>query len=261
MLPAGVLFAVAAGALLAGSASGPAADLGALSRLALASSAAFACLALALALPGRRSVAEALGLRRSRLRRGATVLAAAGLCLLSLSLDRLVDLAGWTDASALGRIGRLVAAATPRQRVLALVGLALAPAVAEELLFRGALQRALLLRMPPAAAIGISALAFGLAHLDPVYVLAATALGLYLGVLAWRADSIRPAVICHLVNNTVAVLFAGPAAERLEPPAGLLPLVLLLSAGLLAAACRRPDPVLPAGDRAGEPEPDPRSDR
>ncbi len=237
----GLLLAAAAASLLAGSGPGARDDLPSLARLGLANSAAFASLALFLALLRSRPVVDSLGLGPARLRRGATPIAAAGLLLLSLSLDRLVDLTGQADASALGHIARLLAGATPEERGLALIGLAVAPAVAEELLFRGALQRALLRRLPPAAAVAASSLLFGLAHLDPVYILAAGGLGIYLGVLAWRADSIRPAVVCHLVNNAVAVLTAGPTADRLEPPPALLIPGLLLSAALLLLACRPAD--------------------
>ena len=47
----------------------------------------------------------------------------------------------------------------------------------------------------------VTSLCFGLAHLDPVQGAGAVALGLYLGALTEWAGSIRPAILCHAVNN------------------------------------------------------------
>lgn len=83
---------------------------------------------------------------------------------------------------------------------------AVLPGVVEELLFRGYVQSRLLVRWPPALAVGVSALIFSVAHLDPLHVLGVLPLGLWLGAVAWRAGSIWPAVLCHTVNNAVAVV-------------------------------------------------------
>ena len=88
---------------------------------------------------------------------------------------------------------------------------AILPGVVEELLFRGYLQSRLLLRWPPALAVGVSALVFSAAHMDPLHVLGVLPLGLWLGAVAWRAGSVWPAVLCHAVNNAVAV--AGSAYQ------------------------------------------------
>ena len=87
--------------------------------------------------------------------------------------------------------------------LLALV--AVLPGFVEELLFRGYLQSRLLRCWPPALAVGFSAVVFSLAHLDPVHVLGVLPLGLWLGAIAWRAGSIWPAILCHAINNAVAV--------------------------------------------------------
>jgi len=83
---------------------------------------------------------------------------------------------------------------------------AVLPGVVEEFLFRGYVQSRLLLRWPPALAVTVSALIFSVAHLDPLHVLGVLPLGLWLGVIAWRAGSVWPAVLCHAVNNAVAVV-------------------------------------------------------
>ncbi len=80
------------------------------------------------------------------------------------------------------------------------------PGFCEELLCRGYLQRRLLQRWNPVVAIGISSLAFGALHLDPQHMLVATALGVWLGFLAWRTDAIWLSILCHVANNATWIM-------------------------------------------------------
>ena len=79
------------------------------------------------------------------------------------------------------------------------------PAVAEELLFRGAFQ-GLMRPCGSAAAIFAPALLFGVLHLDLAQGLTAFACGVFLGWLAERSGSILPGMLLHLVNNALAFL-------------------------------------------------------
>ena len=85
---------------------------------------------------------------------------------------------------------------------LALCGM---PAIAEELLFRGAFQ-GLMRPCGSAAAIFAPALLFGVLHLDLAQGLTAFACGVFLGWLAERSGSILPGMLLHLVNNALAFL-------------------------------------------------------
>ena len=80
----------------------------------------------------------------------------------------------------------------------------LAP-VCEELVFRGAVLRALL-RWTPChwLAIAISALLFALIHANPIQMPHAFLVGLLLGWLYYRTDSIVPGIVYHWVNNSIA---------------------------------------------------------
>lgn len=80
----------------------------------------------------------------------------------------------------------------------------LAP-LAEELVFRGAILRSLLRWVKqPWVAIVISAVFFAVAHLNPAQLPHAFLVGLLLGWMYYRTDSIVPCVVYHWVNNTVA---------------------------------------------------------
>ena len=85
----------------------------------------------------------------------------------------------------------------------------LAP-VAEEMVFRGAILRSLLkvLNQHHWIAIVISAMLFGAMHGNIAQFIHATLLGLLLGWMYYRTDSIVPDIVLHWVNNTaVFVLY------------------------------------------------------
>lgn len=85
------------------------------------------------------------------------------------------------------------------------VGL-LAP-LAEEMVFRGAVLRSLLQwKSNPWIGIVVSALLFAMIHMNPAQMPHAFLIGLLLGWMYWRTDSIVPGVVYHWVNNTVAYI-------------------------------------------------------
>ena len=85
------------------------------------------------------------------------------------------------------------------------LALCVMPAIAEELLFRGAFQ-GLMRPCGSAAAIFAPALLFSVLHLDLAQGLTAFACGVFLGWLAERSGSILPGMLLHLVNNALAFL-------------------------------------------------------
>ena len=83
------------------------------------------------------------------------------------------------------------------------VGL-LAP-FAEEVVFRGAVLRALLRwNRGPWVAIVISAFLFSAVHMNPAQLPHAFLIGVLLGWLYYRTNSIIPGMVYHVVNNSIA---------------------------------------------------------
>lgn len=80
----------------------------------------------------------------------------------------------------------------------------------EELVFRGVILRALLRwKENPWIGIVISAVFFSAIHMNPAQMPHAFLIGLLLGWMYYRTDSIVPGVVYHWVNNTIAyVLYA-----------------------------------------------------
>lgn len=88
---------------------------------------------------------------------------------------------------------------------LLLVG-SLGAGCAEELFFRGFMAQALRARWGRTATVIVTAACFGLLHGDPLHGPLAFVLGLYLGFVAEAAQSIRPAVFAHVLNNATSFL-------------------------------------------------------
>lgn len=94
----------------------------------------------------------------------------------------------------------------------------LAP-LAEEAVFRGAVLRVLLRLFDKKwhwIAIAISAILFGLVHGNVQQFVHATLIGLILGWMYYRTDSILPGVLFHWVNNSAAYVISNliPNAEQ-----------------------------------------------
>jgi len=84
----------------------------------------------------------------------------------------------------------------------------LAPLV-EEMVFRGLLYGWLAGLWGTTAAWLISSLCFAAAHVELAHVLLVFPLGLWLGWLRKRTDSLWPSLVAHMVNNGLAVAAAG----------------------------------------------------
>ncbi len=76
------------------------------------------------------------------------------------------------------------------------------PGFSEELFFRGFFQRRMLQRYRPWVAIGATSLVFGLFHVTPHGIALATIIGVWLGAIAWRTNSIWPGACCHAFINS-----------------------------------------------------------
>jgi membrane protease YdiL (CAAX protease family) len=179
-----------------------------------------------------------LGLRVGRLRARSFALLILGMLALSHGLDGILDWSGLREESALAGFAERLHGTRGNALWLALIGLAVAPGIAEELFCRGFLQRGLQRRLGAPVAIGISALLFGALHVDPVHALFATALGLYLGVAAYWADSTRASIGCHLVNNLASVGLMVVFGHAQPAPALSVPLALALCLGCLWGVSR-----------------------
>ena len=129
-----------------------------------------------------------------------------GTLLLSLGLGFWLQWSGVGDDSVLVKVQEHLSALRGPEVVYALVGMALLPALAEELLFRGLVLGWLSSRWGSFWGLIGSSCLFGAIHLDPAQAVAAAIIGLYLGGLRLRTGSVHAPILCHAANNAVAVM-------------------------------------------------------
>jgi membrane protease YdiL (CAAX protease family) len=130
--------------------------------------------------------------------------------------------------------------------------LSVIPALVEEILFRGYLQRRFLQRWSPAVAIGVSSVLFALMHMDSwQHMIAVVPLALVNGLLAYRTNSVKPGMLVHAIHNMGAVGFGAAitvlSAHMSDAAAGLVVLggisvLALIGLPAVVSLLRRPKP-------------------
>ena len=172
-----------------------------------------ALLALAVATRSPRGLTARLGLGPSRLPWSILALLVVGMVSLSYALDGISSLFDLSHGSAIDQLESSLSGIRGRSLSVALLSFALVPGIAEELFFRGLVQRGFQARVRPAIAIVLASLFFGALHMDPIYSILTAVLGLYLGAVAYLAGSVRASIACHATNNAIAVLGTALAPE------------------------------------------------
>lgn len=118
---------------------------------------------------------------------------------------------------------------------VALLAIGLAPAICEEIVFRGVLTRGLATRFRPEPAVVIAAAMFSLYHIKPIQMPSTFTLGLLFGALTLRARSVVPAMVAHFLNNAIALVVSrGEVPEVAEWLAGH-PVHAMIGASTLCA--------------------------
>lgn len=145
----------------------------------------------------------------------------AGLVLGLLAASQLVDwtiaLAGLREVGTLAEFRAEVAGVSGTTFLACLLGLAVLPGFGEELALRGFLQRGLAPRFGAPAAVAMASALFAALHADWVHSAGAFVLGLYLGAVTALAGSVRPAILCHLLNNLLATTSVATGFHALAP--------------------------------------------
>jgi len=168
--------------------------------------------------------------------RGALAVMIGCMILLSYILDGLIQLVGLGDYGALGALKDIFGQAGPAELVLGAIVVGAGAGTIEEIFFRGYVQTALARRWGAGLGIVLTALFFGLAHLDAVQGPLAVFLGLYLGAITEWSGSIRPAIACHVANNVFGAI--APALSLRSPGPSASAISIAAAAALLALGVR-----------------------
>lgn len=129
------------------------------------------------------------------------VIASIGYIMADWHLSELLPFADW-ESEDLETLSRL--ATNP----IGLITASFVAPVVEEMVFRGAILRALLQKKwNPWIAIFISAAIFGIIHMNLTQGVSAFVVGIFMGWLFYRTRSIWPGVILHMMNNTISCVW------------------------------------------------------
>ncbi|MEJ7737896.1 MAG: type II CAAX endopeptidase family protein [Chitinophagaceae bacterium] len=104
--------------------------------------------------------------------------------------------------------------------IIMLVVLAVLPAVAEEIFFRGVLQRLFIqLTRRPWTGIITTAILFSAIHFQFLGFIPRLVLGIVLGALYWFSGSIWPGILAHFINNGLQIIlvYHTPQLMNKEP--------------------------------------------
>ncbi|HKB86980.1 MAG TPA: type II CAAX endopeptidase family protein [Ignavibacteriaceae bacterium] len=115
------------------------------------------------------------------------------------ALDSLNDLVEKT-------YGNLLAAKNLFEALLVITVVAVVPAVCEETMFRGFIQKSFELRIKPVWAALITAVFFGIYHFNPYGMIPLIILGFYFGFAAYMSNSILIPMSLHFTNNFIAIM-------------------------------------------------------
>ncbi len=172
---------------------------------------------------------------------GVTVALGLAITVLAFEVDRLVSVLLPFPEQWEAILQWTLQASSTLDWVIMLLAAVLFAGVFEEMLFRGFVQNAFEERHQPAYAILITSILFGAVHLNPWWFVQFIFLAFFLGVLAWKSDSIIPGAIVHAQNNLTALLLNNLTQDANNPlmqwhghvhPLLLLAAVLVLVAGL-----------------------------
>ncbi len=142
----------------------------------------------------------------------------------------------------MARMLRLSSGASGGGWFWAVAAFVVAPAVGEELLFRGLILQGLVQRHGAKAAVWISAILFAAFHLNPWQAVIAIFIGLAGAWLFLRTKALLPCILLHMAVNVTAIFGLEPICNlmgytdmELMMMSNLPPLVMLLGAVLTAA--------------------------
>lgn len=128
---------------------------------------------------------------------------------------------------------------------LGIVSMALLAPVVEEMMFRGAIQGYMMKHYSnPWIGIVVTALLFGVIHMNPQQIIYAFLLGLVFGWIYYRTRSLLPVMAGHVLNNSIAVIsmqiWGDKDMEALssEEKTVMIPFLLFITAMLVLLALK-----------------------
>lgn len=154
------------------------------------------------------------------------------------SLDLLVaSVVGMISPSTMDSFNELMANATSGDALVSFLTIVVLAPIAEEIAFRGIIFRMLSKRTTPVVTIIISAILFGIFHLNLMQAIYVIPLGLLLGYVAYKYQSVIPCIFIHMVNNFMPTV-VGMLPEALQA-VWVFVIVFVVCAAALFVTCKK----------------------
>ncbi|BDQ04103.1 CPBP family intramembrane glutamic endopeptidase [Ignavibacterium sp.] len=102
--------------------------------------------------------------------------------------------------------GNLLKASGVPELLFVVLIVAVVPAVSEEVMFRGFIQRSFELKIKPFVAALLTAVFFSLYHFNPYGLIPLAVLGFYFGFAAYTSKTLLIPILLHFLNNFTAVM-------------------------------------------------------
>jgi membrane protease YdiL (CAAX protease family) len=102
--------------------------------------------------------------------------------------------------------GNLIRADNFVEMFLVIITISIIPAICEEVMFRGYIQRSFGFKFKPHIAALLTALFFALYHFNPYGLIPLAIIGFYLGFAAYSSQSLVIPIVLHFLNNFFAVM-------------------------------------------------------
>jgi len=135
-----------------------------------------------------------------------SILIGISLSILSDELDRLIQLFLPIPEWFIDQL-KFMRAETTSDWILLVLGVVLLAAFSEEMLFRGFLQVSLERKGDATRAVLLTSLTWTLVHVNPYWAIQIFIIGIVIGFLAWRTNSIVSTIIVHGINNLLSLIF------------------------------------------------------
>lgn len=146
---------------------------------------------------------------------GVSILLGVSTIIISDEIDRVVGSFVKVSPEFEELLKKLLTANTLSEWLVLFLSAVIVAGIIEEMLFRGMLQKGLENRFEGLSAIFLSAFVFAMFHPSP-WLIQILVLGLILGYLAWRSNSIVPSLILHSFNNAFALLMINSDPAKLN---------------------------------------------
>lgn len=127
--------------------------------------------------------------------------------------------------------------------IILIFGVVIIAAISEEILFRGFLQVSLEKKGDITRAVILSSVSWTIIHVNPYWAIQIFITGVIIGFIAWRTNSVYPAIIIHGANNFLSLLSINLDMEDSMDwyllGDHVSPVVIVIAAAVLVLSLRR----------------------